>query len=114
MLAQKSPRATSSLRLMLSTSRWGIIGKTGTAELGPGQHAHGWLITQAPYNYQQTDKMPALTIVAMKENGGEGADAVGPVITATYNDIFDQGLVKADQPPPPPAGYCYTNRLLQL
>ncbi|GHO74427.1 penicillin-binding protein [Ktedonobacter sp. SOSP1-85] len=98
---------------MLSTSRWGIIGKTGTAELGNGKPAHGWLITQAPYNYQQSDKMPTLTIVAMKENGGEGADAVGPVITATYNDIFDQGLVKADLPPPPPGGYCYTNRLLQ-
>ncbi|GHO54003.1 penicillin-binding transpeptidase domain-containing protein [Ktedonobacter robiniae] len=98
---------------MLSTSPWNIIGKTGTAELGGGQPAHGWLITQAPYDWQQSDKMPALTIVAMKENGGEGANAVGPMITNTYNDIFNQHLVKVDLPPAAPSitgstmNYCH-------
>ncbi|GHO43762.1 penicillin-binding transpeptidase domain-containing protein [Ktedonospora formicarum] len=97
---------------MLSTSPWGIAVKTGTAELGGDQAAHGWLITQAPYNYQDPGKMPALTILAMKENGGEGANSVGPMVTAMYNDIFNNKYVKADMPPAPPANYCTSEKLL--
>jgi Cell division protein FtsI/penicillin-binding protein 2 len=73
-----------------------IIGKTGTAELGGGLNPHGWMITQAPFFFHQPDKMPALTIVAMREYGGEGAYAAGPAIWHMYMDIFKQNLVKTD------------------
>jgi penicillin-binding protein A len=78
-----------------------IAGKTGTAEIGNNQVAHGWMITQAPFTLNTTDpeQMPALTIVAMRENGGEGAYAVGPAIWKMYNDIFSKGYVKAQLPP---------------
>ena len=98
----------------LFTSNTGIIGKTGTAEVGGGMPAHAWLITQAPYAVSNPTQLPALTIVAMKENGGEGGAAVGPMIAAMYNDIFSQGLVKVQLPPPPDPDYCCTAKLLQL
>ncbi|GHO89283.1 peptidoglycan D,D-transpeptidase FtsI family protein [Dictyobacter formicarum] len=77
-----------------------IIGKTGTGEVGGGLAAHGWMITQAPFTLHSTDQMPALTIVAMRENGGEGAYIVGPAIWKMYNAIFAQGYVKTTMPPP--------------
>ncbi|BCL81595.1 penicillin-binding protein [Ktedonobacteria bacterium brp13] len=76
-----------------------IIGKTGTAELGGGANPHGWMITQAPFFFNQPDKMPALTIVAMRQNGGEGAYSVGPAIWHMYMDIFNQKLVTTDLSP---------------
>lgn len=78
-----------------------IIGKTGTAELGGGLNPHGWMITQAPFFFQQPDKLPALTIVAMREHGGEGAYSIGPAIWHMYMDIFKQNLVKTDLPQRP-------------
>ena len=79
-----------------------IAGKTGTAEIGNNKVAHGWMITQAPFTLNTTDpnQMPALTIVAMRENGGEGAYAVGPAIWKMYNDIFSKGYVTAQLPAP--------------
>jgi peptidoglycan glycosyltransferase len=96
-------------------SPWSIIGKTGTAELGNGKPAHGWLITSAPYDINNPSQLPALTIVAMKENGGEGGAAVGPMIAAMYNDIFTT-VKKNDvqMPPRPSTQYCCTSKLLQL
>lgn len=70
-------------------------------------------MTQAPYDWQHPEKIPALTIVAMKENGGEGGYTVGPIVTSLYNDIFDKGYVKMDRPTLPPARYCCTAKLLQ-
>src|SRR5438876_2905431 len=49
----------------LPDSQWGIVGKTGTAQVGTNQPAHAWLITAAPYSVQNPNQMPALTIVAM-------------------------------------------------
>lgn len=100
-------------------SPWGIVGKTGTAQLGAlgsGVNAHGWMITAAPYSVQNPQQLPALTIVAMKENGGDGGVIVGPMITKTYDDIFNQGLVpNVQQPPAANAGiYCCTSQMLQL
>ncbi|GCE24027.1 peptidoglycan D,D-transpeptidase FtsI family protein [Dictyobacter kobayashii] len=92
-----------------------IAGKTGTAEVGGGLPAHGWMITQAPFTLHNADQMPALTIVAMRENGGEGAYAVGPSIWKMYNDIFDKGYVKVNNMPSPlySESYCPATKLWQ-
>jgi len=97
----------------LFTSNDGIIGKTGTAELGNGQPAHAWMITQAPYNINDPTQLPKLTIVAMKENGGEGGSTIGPMVAAMYNDIFTN-VMKVQLPPAPDANYCCNAKLLQI
>jgi hypothetical protein len=50
----------------------------------------------------------------MKENGGEGAYANGPMLNADYNQIFTS-VIKIPTPPPPPGGinFCYNTGLLQ-
>jgi penicillin-binding protein A len=98
----------------LQASPWGIVAKTGTAELGGNQAAHAWLLTAAPYSVQNPNQMPALTIVAMKENGGEGGDANAPMVKNMYNDIFSAGLVKVQQPPAANVNYCCQSGMLQL
>lgn len=97
----------------LGTSPYTIIGKTGTAEVGGGRPANSWLITQAPYDVNNPGTMPKLTIVAMKENAGEGGAATGPMITQMYNDIFNS-VMKVTAPTPPPFNYCCSTKLLQL
>lgn len=101
----------------LSGSPWGIISKTGTAELGNDKlghpiPAHSWLITAAPYSVTNPTQLPKLTIVAMKENGGEGGNAAGPMVTNMYNDIFSK-VMKIQQPPAAAANYCTQTQLLQ-
>lgn len=98
----------------LFTSTAGIIGKTGTAEIGGGKPAHSWMITQAPYTASNPSQLPALTIVAMKENGGEGGAVVGPMIAAIYNEIFSNRYVNVQMPPPPDQNYCCRTGLLQI
>ncbi len=98
----------------LFTSQFGIIGKTGTAEVGGGLGAHSWLITQAPYSVANPSQLPALTIVAMKENGGEGGAATGPMIAHIYNDIFTTIMKNVQLPAPPDQQYCCTTKLLQI
>ena len=94
----------------LFNSPWAIMAKTGTGEVGGGKPAQAWLITQAPYSN------PTLTIVAMKENGGEGGTVDGPLVADLYNYIFTNVMHIA--PPPPPASqlqYCYNQtHLLQF
>ncbi len=97
----------------LFTSQAGIIGKTGTAEVGGTAPAHAWMITQAPYSVTNPGQLPALTIVAMKENGGEGGATVGPMIAAMYSDIFTT-ITKTPLPPPPDPNYCCSAKLLQI
>ena len=101
---------TPSLAPELDTSPWAIIAKTGTGEVprvnGHTVGAEGWLLTQAPY------QNPQLTIVAMKENVGEGGSAVGPMVTRTYNDIFSK-IMKIPTSPPVDPNYCFTTGLLQ-
>jgi penicillin-binding protein A len=97
-------------------SPWSIGGKTGTGEVGGGKPAQGWLLTQAPYNPGTT---PALTIIAMRENGGEGAYLNGPITADIYNAIFtNQSILSADSihvPTPyvPDPNYCNNTGLLQ-
>ncbi len=98
----------------LYTSPWGIIGKTGTAEVNAASNPHAWLITQAPFDITNPTQLPTLTIVGMKENGGEGGAEVGPMIGNIYNEIFDQHLVNTWTPSPPrDYGYCFEKGLLQ-
>ncbi len=88
-------------------SPWNIIAKTGTGEVGGGKPANAWLITQAPY------QNPALAIVMMKENGGEGGSTDGPVVAAIYNSIFGNKYVQVATPPANDPNYCTTTGLLQ-
>ncbi|GLV55288.1 cell division protein FtsI [Dictyobacter sp. S3.2.2.5] len=91
-----------------------IVGKTGTGEVGGGLPAHGWMITQAPFTLHSTDQMPAVTIVGMRENGGEGAYTIGPAIWKMYNDIFAKGYVKTNMPAPLTSEpYCPNTNLWQ-
>lgn len=96
-------------------SKTSIIGKTGTAQVGgAGTNPHGWMITEAPYSVTNPDQSPALAIVAMKENDGHGADAVGPMTAHIYEDVFSNGYVQASLPPlPTQQQYCGSTGLLQ-
>lgn len=101
------------------TSPYAIIGKTGTGQVSNNGNppAEAWMITQAPY------QNPSLTIVAMKENGGEGGSTVGPMITHIYNSVFSS--IKEWQITNPPQSsnlnvlnnqydqYCAETRLLR-
>jgi cell division protein FtsI/penicillin-binding protein 2 len=98
----------------LYNSPWGIIGKTGTGEVGGGEPANAWMVTQAPYSINNPNQLPALTIVAMKENGGDGGPEVGPMIAGMYNDIFSHHYVSAQVPVTPNLNYCCSEQLLQL
>jgi peptidoglycan glycosyltransferase len=100
----------------LFTSNAGIIGKTGTAQVSNNGSipAHAWLITQAPYTVTNPNQLPALTIVAMKENAGDGGTVIGPMIAAMYHDIFSNNYVKATLPGPPDPNYCCSAQLLQI
>lgn len=92
----------------LLNSPWSIIAKTGTGEVGGGRPAQAWLITQAPH------LSPQLTIVAMKENAGEGGSVDGPMVADMYNEIFANVLkVQLPPPPDPQNPYCFTTGLLQ-
>jgi peptidoglycan glycosyltransferase len=100
----------------LRTSPWGIIGKTGTGQVdSTGKTpAQAWLITQAPYSLDNPGQLPALSIVAMKENAGEGAYAVGPMIAHMYDDIFSQGFVQVQRPIVPDSyTFCPSRNLWQ-
>src|SRR6266699_2294885 len=90
-------------------SPWSIIAKTGTGEVGGNKNPQAWLLTQAPYHN------PQLTILAMKENGGEASFVNGPMVADMYNDIFANVLKLPLPPPPDPQNpYCYqTTSLLQ-
>jgi peptidoglycan glycosyltransferase len=102
------------LPVKLSSSPWSIIAKTGTGQVSDtGTPAQAWLITQAPYSVTNPTQLPSLTIVAMRENGGDGGQDVGPMVTAMYNDIFTQ-VLHVSQPPAPDPNYCCKTGLLQI
>jgi peptidoglycan glycosyltransferase len=48
-------------------------GKTGTAQLGPGQAPHSWFIGFAPAD------QPRLAVAVLVENGGDGATTAAPL-----------------------------------
>ncbi len=98
---------TAAYNPQLYQSPWAIIAKTGTGQ-APGANigAQAWLLTQAPY------QNPKLTIVAMKENGGEASAADGPWVTHTYNDVFSS-IIKTPTSTPANPNFCTTTGLLQ-
>ncbi|HZS77513.1 MAG TPA: penicillin-binding transpeptidase domain-containing protein [Ktedonobacteraceae bacterium] len=107
------------IRVQLSYpySKWSVIGKTGTGQVpqtNPNQitPAESWFITQAPYQFQ-SGQIPTLAITAMKENGGEGAYANGPMLRDLYQAFFTQIYKNVPQPPAPPTNFCFTTGLLQ-
>lgn len=102
------------VQLSYPYSRWSVIGKTGTGQVDSTGRtpAESWFITQAPYVYQSGQR-PRITIVAMKENGGEGAYANGPMLRDIYEAIFTQVIKDVQQPPPPDPNFCYNTGLLQ-
>lgn len=96
---------------------WAVIGKTGTAQVPqtiPGKLIAGdsWFITSAPYVYQ-SNSIPPITITAMKENGGEGAYANGPMLRDIYASIFKDVMPNVQVPPAPPGNFCVANNFLQ-
>jgi len=99
--------------MFTSSASVGIIGKTGTAQVNNTANPHAWFITQAPYSLEASDQRPALTIVAIKENGGEGGYANGPMLAHMYTEIFAKGYVKVQFPPPVPSDYCTKTGLTQ-
>ena len=98
----------------LTGSPWSVIGKTGTAQVdNTGKTpAQSWFITQAPYVFQ-SGQMPRITIVAMKEHGGEGAYANGPMLRAIYDTIFTQVIKDVPQSQAPDQNFCGNTGLLQ-
>ncbi|HET8911460.1 MAG TPA: penicillin-binding protein 2 [Ktedonobacteraceae bacterium] len=85
----------------LNLSPWQIIAKTGSGQVGGNAAAQAWMFTQAPYTN------PRLSIIAMKENAGEGGQSVGLMIRPMYDQIFSQ-VYKMQPPAPAPQGD-YTN-----
>jgi len=64
-----------------AVSNYGIsgvetAGKTGTAELGPGQPPHSWFIGFAP---AQEGATPAIAIAVIVEGGGSGSGRAAPI-----------------------------------
>ncbi|HEX7735247.1 MAG TPA: penicillin-binding transpeptidase domain-containing protein [Ktedonobacteraceae bacterium] len=107
----------SAVQLSYPYTPWAVIGKTGTAQVpqtDPNKVTPGdsWFITAAPYTYQ-SNAIPALTITAMKENGGEGAYANGPMLRDIYAGIFKDVKTNVQTPPPPAANFCVANNFLQ-
>lgn len=103
------------VQLSYPYSPWSVIGKTGTGEVNSTglTPAQSWFITAAPYVYQ-SNQMPRLTIVAMKEHGGEGAYANGPMLRDIYNAIFTTvNGYKITAPAAPDPNFCYNTNLLQ-
>jgi peptidoglycan glycosyltransferase len=90
----------------LYNSPWALTAKTGTGEVGGGKAANAWLITAAPY------QDPRLSVVMMKENGGEGGATDGPTVADIYNQVFTQ-YMKIPTPAAPDLNYCTTTGLLQ-
>lgn len=101
------------VQLSYPFSTWSVIGKTGTGQVPtPNTPAESWFITAAPYVYQ-SGGLPAITITAMKENGGEGAYANGPMLRDIYQYIFTKVLTNVQQPSPPDSNFCFSTGLLQ-
>lgn len=96
------------VQLSYPYTNWEVIGKTGTAQVpnspnGQTLPGDSWYLTQAPYIYQ-SDQIPPITITAMKENGGEGAYANGPMLRDIYNQIFTRIMTNVHTDPVPPGG----------
>jgi peptidoglycan glycosyltransferase len=101
-------------QVQLTGSKWSIIGKTGTGQVdNTGKTpAQSWFITQAPYVFQ-SNQVPRITILAMKEHAGEGAFANGPMLRTIYDRIFTEVFKDVPQSPAPDPNFCFSTGLLQ-
>lgn len=106
------------VKLSYPYTPWAVIGKTGTAQVPQNDPNHkflqadSWFITAAPYAYK-SNEIPRLTITAMKENGGEGAYANGPMLRDIYGQIFSSVITNVPKPTPPPGDFCLSTGFLQ-
>src|SRR5260370_34933557 len=103
----------SAMKARLIFSPWSVIGKTGSGEVNSTglTPSESWFITQAPYVYQ-SGQQPRIAIVAMKENGGEGAYANGPMLKDIYDAVFTQ-VNQVSGPPRPEPKFCYNTGFVQ-
>ena len=62
-----------------------VAGKTGTAELGPGQNSHAWFIGFAPADD------PEIAIAVVRERGGPGGTVAAPMARR----VIEQALQRA-------------------
>ena len=101
-------------QVQLTGSQWSIIGKTGTAQVdNTGKTpAQSWFITQAPYVFQ-SNQIPRITIVAMKEHAGEGAFANGPMLRTIYDRIFTEMMKDVPPSQAPDQNFCLNTGLYQ-
>ena len=101
-------------QVQLTGSKWSIIGKTGTAQVdNTGKTpAQSWFITQAPYAFQ-SNQIPRITIVAMKEHAGEGAFANGPMLRTIYDRIFTEVMKDVQPSQAPDQNFCLNTGLYQ-
>ncbi|HEY0757135.1 MAG TPA: penicillin-binding transpeptidase domain-containing protein [Ktedonobacteraceae bacterium] len=107
----------SAVQLSYPYTPWAVIGKTGTAQVPQGNSptvipGDSWFITAAPYTYQ-SNSIPPITITAMKENGGEGAYANGPMLRDIYAAIFKDVMPSVQMPAAPANDFCVANNFLQ-
>jgi hypothetical protein len=96
-------------------SPWGLIAKTGTAQVGAGTAAtpaDAWLISEGPYTYQ-SGSIPPLTIVSEKDSGGDGGYNNAQMQATIYNDIFTQVDKNVQQPAAIAGDFCTTSGFLQ-
>ena len=101
-------------QVQLTGSKWSIIGKTGTAQVdNTGKTpAQSWFITQAQYAFQ-SNQIPRITIVAMKEHAGEGAFANGPMLRTIYDRIFTEVMKDVQPSQAPDQNFCLNTGLYQ-
>jgi penicillin-binding protein 2 len=60
----------------------GVCGKTGTAQTGTSESAHGWFVAYAPR------EEPAIAVVVMVENGVEGSGTAAPIARQVLEAYF--------------------------
>jgi penicillin-binding protein 2 len=78
----------------IATDRYGIAGKTGTAET-PGGEPHAWFAGYAPSDD------PQIALAVIVEHSGHGSEVAAPI--ARY--LFDTALLpEAERAPWPPEG----------
>ncbi len=70
-----------------------VAGKTGTAQVVPGQTSDGWFISFAPVNH------PQIAVVVFIHHANEGFASGAPVVREIYNYYFglDKAMWKAGQ-----------------
>lgn len=62
--------------------KWGVAGKTSSAQTITGKNAHAWFAGFAPVDH------PRLSVVVLIEYGGKGGEAAAPVAAKIFEAFF--------------------------